>query len=184
MPVARPSPTVRSGQFASSELLQRTKGMGIQLTDSRDVFGWANQGTVGVDYTDSEDSFVQRYQFGPLGPDRLLIYEPSPFNNQSVISLTGSNKIYGAYFTDTLSPNKLLHFTLSVRYNRNTETLNGQSVDTDIGDYGAGFGDADFVVRKSHVQPGQSGLRIYRHAHGLIDALCQLQRGKPRAHGD
>ena len=131
-----------SGQFASSELLQRTKGFGLQLTESRDVFGWANQATLGVDYTDSEDSFVQTYQYGPLGPNRLLIYAPGPFNNQSVISLTGSNKIDGAYFTDTLSPNKLLHFTLSVRYNRNTETLNGQSVDTDIGDYGAGFGAA------------------------------------------
>jgi outer membrane receptor protein involved in Fe transport len=131
-----------SGQFASSELLQRTKGFGLQLTDSQDVFGWINQATAGMDYTDSEDSFVQTYQFGPLGPDRLLIYEPSPFNNQTVISLTGNNKIYGAYFTDTLSPNKLLHFTLSARYNRNIETLNGQSVDTDIGDYGAGFGEA------------------------------------------
>jgi outer membrane receptor protein involved in Fe transport len=131
-----------SGQFAASVLLQRTKGFGLQITDSQDVLGWTNQATGGVDYTDSEDSFVQTYQFGPLGPDRLLIYEPSPFNDQTVISLTGSNKIYGAYFTDTLSPNKLLHFTLSVRYNRNTETLNGQSVDTDIGDYGAGFGEA------------------------------------------
>jgi outer membrane receptor protein involved in Fe transport len=131
-----------SGQFASSELLQRTKGFGLQLTDSQDFFGWTNQATIGVDYTDSEDSFAQAYQFGPLAPDRLLIYEPSPFNNETVISLTGSNKIYGAYYTDTLSPNKLLHFTLSVRYNRNTETLNGQSVDTDIGDYGAGFDEA------------------------------------------
>jgi outer membrane receptor protein involved in Fe transport len=131
-----------SGQFASSELLQRTKGLGLQLTDSQDIFGWTNQGTVGVDYTGSDDSFVQKYQFGPLGPDRLLIYEPSPFNNQTVISLSGSNKIYGAYFTDTLSPNRLLHFTLSARYNRNTETLDGQTVDTDIGDYGAGFGQA------------------------------------------
>jgi outer membrane receptor protein involved in Fe transport len=66
----------------------------------------------------------------------------SPFNDETVISLTGSNKIYGAYLTDTLSPGKLLHFTLSVRYNRNTETLNGYSIDTDIGDFGAGFDQA------------------------------------------
>jgi len=44
------------------------------------------------------------------------------------------------YATDTLSPNALLHLTLSVRYNRSTETLDGYSVDHDVGDFGAGFG--------------------------------------------
>jgi outer membrane receptor protein involved in Fe transport len=134
------------GQFASSQLLQRTKGAGLQVTDSQDVFGWVNQAIVGADYTQSQDSFAQEYQFGPLAPNRLLIYEPSPFNNETVISLSGTNKIYGAYFTDTLSPNKLLHFTLSVRYNRNIETLNGQSIDTDIGDLGAGFDEASSLT--------------------------------------
>jgi outer membrane receptor protein involved in Fe transport len=127
------------GQNATSRLLQRTKGFGLQLTDSQDVLGWANQAILGIDYDNSGDTFSQAYQFGRLTPDRLLIYEDTPFNDETVISLTGSNKIYGAYLTDTLSPGKLLHFTLSVRYNRNTETLDGYSVDTDIGDIGAGF---------------------------------------------
>ena len=52
---------------------------------------------------------------------------------------SGSNKIFGIYLTDTLSPSKLLHFTASVRYNSNTETLNGYSVDTDVGDVGVGL---------------------------------------------
>jgi outer membrane receptor protein involved in Fe transport len=134
------------GQFASSQLLQRTKGIGLQVTDSQDLFGWANQAILGADYTDSQDGFAQEFQFGPLAPDRLLIYQPSPFNDETVISLSGTNKIYGAYFTDTLSPNKLLHFTLSVRYNRNTETLNGQSIDTDIGDFGDGFDEASSLT--------------------------------------
>jgi outer membrane receptor protein involved in Fe transport len=127
------------GQNATSRLLQRTKGFGFQLTDSQDVLGWANQAIVGMDYEDSDDTFTQAYQFGQLTPDRLLIYEQTPFNDETIISLTGSNKIYGAYLTDTLSPSKLMHFTLSARYNRNTETLNGYSIDTDIGDIGAGF---------------------------------------------
>jgi outer membrane receptor protein involved in Fe transport len=127
------------GQDATSNLLQRTKGIGVQLTDSQDLFGWTNQAVVGADYNDSDDTFSQAYQYGQLTPDRLLIYEASPFNDETVISLAGSNKIYGAYLTDTLSPSKLLHFTASVRYNRNTETLNGYSIDTDIGDFGAGF---------------------------------------------
>jgi len=130
------------GQFATSRLLQRTRGFGLQLTDSQDVFGWTNQAVLGADYNDSNDTFHQSYQFGRLAPDRHLIHETSPFNDETVISLTGGNKIYGAYLTDTLSPGQLLHFTLSVRYNRSTETLNGYSIDTDIGDFGAGFDQA------------------------------------------
>jgi len=127
------------GQNATSSLLQRTKGLGVQLTDSQDLLGWANQAIVGADYSDSDDTFSEAYQYGGLTANRHLIYEPSPFNDETVISLTGSNKIYGDYLTDTLSPSKLLHFTASVRYNRNTETLGGYSVDTDIGDFGSGF---------------------------------------------
>jgi outer membrane receptor protein involved in Fe transport len=134
------------GQNATSRLLQRTKGFGLQLTDSQDVFGWTNQAILGADYDDSQDTFAQSYQFGQLTPDRLLIYEPSPFNDETVISLSGGNKIYGAYLTDTLSPDKLWHFTLSMRYNRNTETLNGYSIDTDIGDLGAGFDQASTLT--------------------------------------
>jgi outer membrane receptor protein involved in Fe transport len=127
------------GQNAESSLLQSTKGFALQLTDSQDLLGWANQGIIGADYSDSDDTFVESYQYGGLTSDRSLIYEPSPFNDETVISLAGSNKIYGAYLTDTLSPSKLLHFMASVRYNRNTETLYGYSIDTDIGDYGSGF---------------------------------------------
>ena len=130
------------GQNASSRLVQRTKGFGVQLTDSQDVFGWTNQAILGADYNDSADTFAQSYQYGQLSADRLLLYEPSAFNDETVISLTGGNKIYGAYVTDTLSPGKLLHFTLSVRYNRNIETLDGYSIDTDIGDFGSGFDQA------------------------------------------
>jgi outer membrane receptor protein involved in Fe transport len=130
------------GQNATSHLLQRTKGFGLQLTDSQNLFGWTNQGILGVDFNDSDDTFSQAAQYGELTPERLLIYEMSPFNDETIISLSGGNKIYGSYLTDTLSPSKLLHFTLSVRYNRNTETLNGFSIDTDIGDFGAGFDQA------------------------------------------
>jgi outer membrane receptor protein involved in Fe transport len=144
------------GQNATSQLLQSTKGLGAQVTDSQEVLGWANQATLGADFTDSDDSFSQRYQYGGLTADRLLVYTSSPYNNETVISLSGQNKIYGAYFTDTLSPNKLLHFTSSVRYNQSTETLRGFSIDTDIGDFGSGFdaptplaGDHTF----SHVNP-------------------------------
>jgi outer membrane receptor protein involved in Fe transport len=125
-----------------SRLIQRTAGFGVQLTDSQDVFGWKNQAILGADYDDSQDTFAQAFQFGTLAADRTLIYDVNPLNNETIIALRGSNKIFGAYLTDTLSPNKLLHFTASVRYNRNTETLNGYSVDTDAGDIGSGFDEA------------------------------------------
>jgi outer membrane receptor protein involved in Fe transport len=144
------------GQNATSHLVQNTKGVGLQLTDSRDLFGWANQATLGADFTGSDDSFYQNYQYGELPLDRLLIYTMSPYNNETVISLSGQNKIYGTYFTDTLSPSKLLHFTLSARYNRSTETLNGYSIDTDIGDFGNGFNEPTTLSGNhtfSHVNP-------------------------------
>jgi outer membrane receptor protein involved in Fe transport len=121
------------GQNATGRLTQSTRGVALQLTDSQDVFGAANQAVVGADYTDSDDTFAQSYQYGALTPNRLLFYEVSPFNNETVIALSGGNRIYGTYLTDTLSPDKLLHFTASVRYNQNTETLDGYSLNTSIG---------------------------------------------------
>jgi outer membrane receptor protein involved in Fe transport len=125
-----------------SRLMQHTAGFGVQLTASHDVFGWKNQAILGADYDDSQDTFAQMFQFGALAPDRTLIYNNTAVNNETVIALNGSNKILGVYLTDTLSPSKLLHFTASVRYNRNTETLDGYSVDTDLGDIGSGFDQA------------------------------------------
>lgn len=141
------------GQNASGRVEQISKGIGLQLTDSQDLFGASNQAVLGADYTDSQDSFVQSYQYGGLTPDHLLIYEADPFNDETVISLSGDNRIYGAYLTDTLSPVKLLHFTFSVRYNSNTETLNGYSLNTTLGpgfnEPGSLSGDHTF----SHLNP-------------------------------
>ena len=127
------------GQNAASRLLQSARGLGLQLTDSHTLGGWANQAILGGDYSDVDDTFVQAYQYGGLSADRTLLYEASPFNGETVLSLVGSNRIYGAYATDTLSPSQLLHLTVSLRYNRSTETLAGYSVDTNVGDAGAGF---------------------------------------------
>jgi iron complex outermembrane receptor protein len=121
------------GQNASGRLEQSTWGIGLQVTDSQTLFGADNQATLGADYTSSHDTFAQSYQYGGLTASRLLVYTDSPYNDETVISLSGSNKIYGVYLTDTLSPNQLLHFTLSARYNSNTETLNGYSLDTTLG---------------------------------------------------
>lgn len=123
-----------------STLMQRSAGAGLQLTDSQDVFGAHNQAIIGTDYTDSENSFDQWFDYGFFAPSHLLIYQPSPANSRTAIQLNGSNRIFGVYLTDTWSPSTLLHFNLSARYNRNVETLLGDSADTNIEDYGSGFG--------------------------------------------
>jgi outer membrane receptor protein involved in Fe transport len=127
------------GQDATSNTGQRSAGFGLQLTDSRNVFGWKSQAILGVDDDDSKDDFAQAYQYGGIAPDHFLIYEPSPYNSANVISVSGSNGIFGAYLTDTLSPSELLHVTTAVRYNDSHETINGFSIDTDPADYGDGF---------------------------------------------
>ena len=134
------------GQDAVSRLTQRTAGFGMQLTDSQDVFGMKNQAILGTDYEDSEDAFAQVLEYGTLTAARAPVPLVSPLNDETVISLGGSNKILGAYWTDTLSWNTQLHFTASVRYNRNTETLNGFSVDSDVGDVGSGFDTASALA--------------------------------------
>ena len=125
-----------------STLVQRSAGFGLQLTDSQDLFGGKNQAILGTDYSDSENSFSQAFQYGFFAPNHLLIHQESPFNDGTVIDLKGSDKIFGIYLTDTYSPTNLLHFNISARYNRNTVTLNGYSVDTDLADFGNGFNEA------------------------------------------
>jgi hypothetical protein len=71
------------------------KVLGVQLTDSQDLFGWANQAVLGADYSDSDDTFSEAYQYGGLSPDRSLIYEPSPFNDETVISLAAATRSMG-----------------------------------------------------------------------------------------
>ena len=128
-----------------STLVQHSVGAGLQLTDSQDFLGGKNQAIVGADYSDSRNTFLQAFQYGAFAHDHTLIYQPSAFNDETVIALRGSNRITGVYVTDSYSPTKLLHFTLAARYNRNTETLDGYSVNTDLTD-ATGFDQPSPVV--------------------------------------
>ena len=125
-------------------------------------------------YTDSDDSFSQAYQYGGLTPDRVLIYTVSPYNNETVISLSGENKIYGTYFTDTLSPSKLLHFTLSVRYNRSTETLERLQHRYGYRRFRQRLQRADHAFGRPHLQPRQSRLRLHCDADRYPDFLRRI----------
>lgn len=151
-PLADPAPLAYCSTAVNqlSTLVQRTAGAGLQLTDSQDLLGARNQAIIGADYTDAKNSFVQWFDYGFFAPNHFLTYQPSPSNGRNAIELRGSNRIFGAYVTDTWSPSGLLHFNVSARYNRNVESLLGDSVDTNIGDYGNGFGGSS-PVSGNHV---------------------------------
>jgi outer membrane receptor protein involved in Fe transport len=131
------------GQDATGQLTQSTSGIGVQLTDSRRFLGRPNQAIVGADFSHATNSFAQSQQLGTLAPDRTPIYTATPFNGGTAISLGGGDRIYGAYLTDTLSTSPLLHFTVSLRYSRNTEALNGYSLNTELG---PGFGQSNALA--------------------------------------
>ena len=156
-------------------------GFGLQLTESHDLFGWTNQGIVGADYSDSDDTFDQALPVRrPSRPTARSSTCRAPSTIEKVISLGGTNRIPGVYLTDTLSPSGLLHVTASVRYNRNTETLDGYSIDTDVGDP-APTSISRPVIGQPHLQPAQSRDRLHDHAERRRHLLRELQRGQPRA---
>jgi len=129
-----------------SRLVQRATGAGLQLTGTDDLFGKPNQFIVGADYTNSRNAFTQWFLYGFFNEQHLLDYVQSPFNSQTAISVSGSDDIFGTYLTDTFSPSGYFHINVAARYNRNTETLDGYSVDTDLGDVGDGYGDSSPVT--------------------------------------
>jgi outer membrane receptor for Fe3+-dicitrate len=146
-----------NGINRASQLTQRTTGVGVQLTESHDLFGAKNQAVFGANIDHSTDVYSQSLQYATLTPERTAISNANSFNAaETVNSLSGSNKIFGIYVTDTFSPNSLLHFTASARYNRNTEILDGYSVDTDLGDFGEDFDQANALIENhtySRVNP-------------------------------
>ena len=139
-----------NGINRASRLSQKTAGAGLKPTSAADRLGGKNQLILGGDYSHARDTYEQRFAYANLTPDRTAISNDNPANpNQIVNSVSGTNEIWGAYLTDTWSPSDLLHFTISARYNDSKETLDGYSVDTDVGDYGDGFDTAN-VLAGSH----------------------------------
>jgi len=140
-----------NGINRGSRLVQHTTGASLQLTESADLLGGKNQAVLGASYDHSTDRYAQTFQYATLTRDRSAISNMNPGNPPvTVNSLDGVNEILGVYLTDTFSPSPLVHITGSVRYNRSHETLAGYSVDTDVGDAGAGFNDP-IALGEDHV---------------------------------
>ena len=129
-----------------SRLVQRSSGAGLQLTGTDDLLGKANQFIAGAAYTDSQNAFAQSLRYGFFDERHLLDYVQSPFNGPASISVNGGDRIFGIYLTDTFSPSAYFHLNVAARYNRSAETVSGYSVDSDLGDFGDGYGDSSPVT--------------------------------------
>ncbi len=134
----------------ASTLAQKTLGVGVQLTATGDLFGQRNHFVLGAGVDHADDDYGQAFRYATLTPLRQTVAIDDPNNpSQTVTSVSGTSRTLGVYFTDTLSPGSLLHVTASARYNRINETLNGYSVDSDLGDFGDGF-DAPSTLTGDH----------------------------------
>lgn len=131
-----------NGINRASTATQKTWGFGAQLTESHDMLGFKNQLVAGVSYDHSTVDYNQNFQYATLTDQRTTLPIIDPANDvETVTAVGGTSKAFGVYASDTFSPNSLFHITGALRYNRITETLNGFSVNTDVGDFVGG--DAD-----------------------------------------
>jgi outer membrane receptor protein involved in Fe transport len=133
-----------SGINRASTLIQKTWGFGLQLTDTHGFGAMKNQAVLGVSFDRANVDYQQAFQYATLTDSRQTVAIDDPNNPfETVNSVGGISKAFGAYISDTFSPNDLVHVTVAGRYNRIEETLGGYSVDTDVGDFGDGFNEAD-----------------------------------------
>jgi outer membrane receptor protein involved in Fe transport len=125
-----------NGINRASTATQKIWGFGAQLTESHDMLGFKNQLVAGVSYDHSTVDYGQNFQYATLTDQRTTLPIIDPANDvETVTAVGGTGKAFGVYASDTFSPNSLLHITGALRYNRITETLNGFSVNTDVGDF-------------------------------------------------
>ena len=114
-----------------SAAVQRRWGATLQLTSTARLFARDNSATIGAAWDDGRSEFTQEQQPAALTADRGTA-AVGPYALDT--SVYGNNSAYGLYVTDTFSPNALLHFTASGRYNgvrvrlrdRIGTTLNGR----------------------------------------------------------
>jgi outer membrane receptor protein involved in Fe transport len=133
-----------NGINRASIATQRTWGLGVQMTESRDILDHKNQLVVGASYDHSSVDYNQNLQYATLTDTRTTLPIIDPNNDvETVTSVGGTSKAFGVYATDTFSPSSLFHITAALRYNRIAETLNGFSVNTDVGDFVSGDDDDD-----------------------------------------
>jgi len=100
------------------------RGAALQTFDSENIAGHSNDFTAGVTLDYAELNFFSGTQVGTINtqlfvnPSNLIVDTPesSPFGANPV-ALTGMNRNFGAFFTDTFDVTPALAVTASGRYN-------------------------------------------------------------------
>jgi outer membrane receptor protein involved in Fe transport len=106
-----------SGAINRSRLTQKSYGFTSQLTFSQDFLGLKNQFISGLGYNRGKTKFSQNTEFGLLNSDRGVdgTGEFNALTDQ--VNLSGVNRTWSVFATDTLSLNPYWHVTASARYN-------------------------------------------------------------------
>jgi outer membrane receptor protein involved in Fe transport len=123
-----------------TQTTQRTRGAAAQLTDTADLFRRRNQFVVGLSYDDGHSEFAQESQSAVITPARAT-QANGPL--AADVGLSGSDRNYGLFTTDTLSVNERVHMTVSARYNATRVELD-DALQTQPGQQGFAGGVHDY----------------------------------------
>ncbi len=120
-----------NGLINRTQTTQENYGVTGQFTVFGKLGEMKNQFTGGAGYDASRMHFLQTTQLGYLNPDRSITginayadgvtggnVDGEPYDNR--VDLTGHNRTWSLYATDTVSFRDFLHVTLSGRYNTTT----------------------------------------------------------------
>ena len=107
-------------------------GLNTQLTFSQDLFGLKNQFISGLGYDHGRTKFSQSTEYGLVNSTRGI--DGTGEFDDDVVSLTGINRTWSIFATDTLSLNPYWHVTASARYNTtrvdNTDKIIPSGIDS------------------------------------------------------
>lgn len=108
-----------SGANNYSRLRQKTYGFISQLTFSQDLMKMPNQFVAGLGYNHGSSAFSQYTEYGTVNSSRAVdqIGVTNDLNEQ--VRLSGTNKTWSVFASDTLSLSDFWHITASARYNTN-----------------------------------------------------------------
>ncbi|MFD0930096.1 TonB-dependent receptor [Methylophilus glucosoxydans] len=106
-----------SGAINRSRLTQKSYGFTSQLTFSQDLLGLKNQFISGLGYNRGKTKFSQNTEFGLLNSYRGVDGNGEFNALTDQVNLSGVNRTWSVFATDTLSLNPYWHVTASARYN-------------------------------------------------------------------
>jgi outer membrane receptor protein involved in Fe transport len=148
-----------------SERVQKSRGMDLQLTLRRELFGRQNQLALGGAWyrgTTAFDAVVELARFDPATRSSLDL-GTGTFLDAAATDIRTATESWGVYFTNTLDVTDRLSVTLSGRYNNTAVDLADQSGDRpelngehDYGRFNPAAGAAFSIMEDLNVYAGYS----------------------------